>query len=82
MSTEFTKVEQVAIAIQNEAKMLAASMSDGASMRLARVAIEAMREPTADMFDRGIEAMQDMDGESKQANLKHLWPAMIDEALK
>ena len=44
--------------------------------RMARAAIEAMREPTEAMLDAGVNFRE------RNARTEQIWQAMIDEALK
>ncbi len=70
--------------VDRVAKVLVDSMrsQDGAFIDLklmAKAVIEAMREPTKEMLDKGAEAFAHYTDEQEST---HLWQAMIDEALK
>lgn len=66
-----TKLDQVAIAVQDEARSMSIVASDGAAIRLARAAIVAMREPSGEIIN----------GHPLESAFRMLWEMTIDEIL-
>lgn len=67
-------VERVAVALSG------APFPSKASLRRARAAIEAMREPIEEMIEAGFRAREP--GMTMAQSTSATWSAMIDEALK
>lgn len=76
---EYTKLEQAAIAIQNEAKTMSIICSDGAAIKLARAGVEALRKPNITVIEAEPEG--EFDISNSAAHAKAYWEAMIDAIL-
>lgn len=79
-STEM--VGNVAQAIQKNAlKYMIDNLNDADAQTLARAAIEAMREPTQEMEEKGGDLQAGFDRRFGRHNADEVWAAMIDAAL-
>lgn len=74
-------IERLASAILNSGMVPSLSFPDDYE-KLARIVIEAMREPVGDMCWEGARAAAASLGDLTHYQAKHVWGAMIDEALK